>query len=102
MLKEVEIERGSFVNFSQNLLRKSNLLGSIWGHLGQSWGQLMVCTHATCLSTRSLFLSCLIPIVPLLNTNLAFFIGCDFSLPYFGFCHRVFFSPEVTVLASHF
>ena len=75
MLKEVEIERGSFVNFSQNLLRKSNLLGSIWGHLGQSWGQLMVCTHATCLSTRSLFLSCLIPIVPLLNTNLAFFIG---------------------------
>ena len=29
MLKEVEIERGSFVNFSQNVIRKSNFLGCI-------------------------------------------------------------------------
>jgi hypothetical protein len=29
MLKEVEIERGCFVNFSQNILRKSNILGNI-------------------------------------------------------------------------
>jgi hypothetical protein len=27
MLKKVEIERGNFVNFSQNVLRKSNFLG---------------------------------------------------------------------------
>jgi hypothetical protein len=27
MLKEVEIERDTFVNFSQNILRKSNFLG---------------------------------------------------------------------------
>jgi len=39
MLKDVEIERGSFVNSSQNLLRKSNFLGSIWGRWGQSAGQ---------------------------------------------------------------
>ena len=29
MLKKVEIERGSFVNFPQNVIRKSNFLGSI-------------------------------------------------------------------------
>jgi hypothetical protein len=39
MLKEVQIERGSFVNFSQNILRKSNFLGFHWGHLGQVLGQ---------------------------------------------------------------
>jgi hypothetical protein len=27
MLKEIEIERDNFVNFSQNVLRKSNFLG---------------------------------------------------------------------------
>jgi len=35
MLKEVEIERGSFVNFSQNITRKSNFLGLYWGQMGQ-------------------------------------------------------------------
>jgi hypothetical protein len=40
MLKEVEIERGSFVNFSQNVIRKSNFLGIIWGQLGQRLGQI--------------------------------------------------------------
>ena len=39
MLKEVEIERGSFVNFSQNVIRKSNFLGMSWGQLGQNLGQ---------------------------------------------------------------
>jgi hypothetical protein len=29
MLKDVEIERGSFVKFSQNVIRKSNFLGCI-------------------------------------------------------------------------
>jgi hypothetical protein len=29
MLREVEIERGGFVNFSQNILRILNLLGKI-------------------------------------------------------------------------
>ncbi len=41
MLKKVEIERGNFVNFSQNVLRKSNFLGMIWGQLGQRKGQLI-------------------------------------------------------------
>jgi hypothetical protein len=40
MLKKVEIERGNFVNFSQNVLRKSNFLGIIWGQLGQGLGQI--------------------------------------------------------------
>ena len=39
MLKEVEIERGSFVNFSQNVIRKLNFLGFHWGQLGQVLGQ---------------------------------------------------------------
>jgi hypothetical protein len=40
MLKKVEIERGNFVNLSQNVLRKSNYLGIIWGQLGQGVGQI--------------------------------------------------------------
>ncbi len=39
MLKDVEIEHGSFVNFSQNVIRKSNFLGFHWGQLGQVLGQ---------------------------------------------------------------
>jgi hypothetical protein len=39
MLKEVEIERDDFVNFSQNILRKSNFLGTFWGQWGQFMGQ---------------------------------------------------------------
>jgi hypothetical protein len=42
MLKEVQIERGSFVNFSQNVIRKSNFLGCIWGQWGQELGQAYV------------------------------------------------------------
>jgi hypothetical protein len=38
-LKDIEIERGSFVNFSQNILRNLNFLGSIWGQWGQILGQ---------------------------------------------------------------
>jgi hypothetical protein len=34
-LKDVEIEHGSFVNFPQNILRKSNFLGSNWAQWGQ-------------------------------------------------------------------
>jgi hypothetical protein len=41
VLKVVEIERDGFVNFSQNILRKLNFLGSIWGQLGQKKGQLI-------------------------------------------------------------
>ncbi len=40
MLKKFEIERGNFVNLSQNVLRKSNYLGIIWGQLGQGVGQI--------------------------------------------------------------
>ena len=39
MLKDVEIERGSFVNFSQNILRKFNFLGMFWGRWGHEKGQ---------------------------------------------------------------
>jgi hypothetical protein len=39
MLKEIDFERCCFVNFSQNILRKSNFLGSIWGQWGQILGQ---------------------------------------------------------------
>ena len=41
VLKVAEIERDGFVNLSQNILRKLNFLGSIWGQLGQRKGQLI-------------------------------------------------------------
>jgi hypothetical protein len=39
-LDPTEIKREGFVNCYQNLLRKNNFLGFIWGQLGQILGQI--------------------------------------------------------------
>jgi len=39
-LKTIKIKRDGFVNCYQNLIRKKNFLGIIWGQLGQGLGQI--------------------------------------------------------------